>query len=297
MMGKAEATAALRHLGLDRTVTAVYNTPADLDPAAIHRDLGEGDRYVARASATSAALNLPRIVDTTAQQVCQWAAQLGPGLGILVQVYSELAFCGQLAVYPDTVVAELVSGTWEMSAAQQPLSITGTWDAARGVRWTHASGAVQAQLCTWRYEPDSHSGHIEDWMIAATQRWTEASAPGLRELLANNHGNAYGLKFHHTSSTGVAAQNLYDDVPPPSSLRRIAVPEACPVIGDVHQAVPTASEVQLDVSVCREDTNLFDELIARLRAAGVARVYLRSGLLSHAAIRLREAAIDVRAAQ
>nr|WSX75844.1 hypothetical protein OH826_19490 [Streptomyces sp. NBC_00899] len=296
MMGKAEATTTLRRLGLDTTVTIAYQVAVEVTPEAIHHDLGAGDRYVARASTAQATLNLPRLIDATAAEVCQWAAQLPPGVGALLQKYAELAFCGQLAVYPGLLVTEIVSGMWEMRASQQPFRITGTWDTTGAVTWTAASAPVRAQQCTWLYEPESRTGHVEDWMIAATQRWTEQSTPALRELLTTI-GHPFGVKFHYTSSAGIAAQNLYDDVPPPHALHETVVPEHCPVISDVHQNVAPTREVLLDVSVAREDAALFDGLIARLLAAGVTRVYLRSGLLSHAAIRLREASLDVRSAR
>lgn len=297
MTGKAEAVAVLRRLGLDRTPTAVYEPPARLDPVALRRDLGRSDRYVARTSAVNAALNLPRLVDATAHEVCEWAARLDPGFGVIVQPYGELAFCGQLAVYRDRLLVEVVSGLWEMSAAQQPFRLAGVWATPERIRWTDASAPVDPQPCTWLYEADARSGHVEDWMISATQRWIETSVPALQELLRIEQNSAYGLKFHYTDVSGIAAQNLYADVPPSTGTEESALPEDCPVIRDVRAHVPDTEHVLLEVSVCREEAGLFDDLVSRLRRAGVRRVYLRSGVLSHAAIRLREASLDVRAAE
>ena len=296
MMGKTEAVATLRRLGLDQTPIATYVTAADLDPETLERDLGAGKRYVARASSPHAALNLPRLLNATANEVCRWAAQLAPGLGVIVQEYGELAFCGQLAVYPGLLLFEIVSGMWEMRAGQQPYGMTGTWTSDDAVQWTGSCGPVGTQICTWLYEPESALGQVEDWMISVTQHWVTASTPALRELLAMNRNAPYGLKFHYTPHSGVAAQNLYSDVPAPADVRRSDVPDDCPVVRGVHDPVPEAASVLLEVSVCREDAALFDGLVARLRRAGTTRVYIRSGLLSHAAIRLREAGFDVTAA-
>jgi len=296
MMGKTEAVATLRRLGLDQTAIAAYETAADLDPATIERDLGAGKRYVARASASSAALNLPRLLNATAAEVCQWAAQLETGLGIIVQEYGELAFCGQLAVYPDLLLFEIVSGMWEMRAGQQPYQMTGTWTPAHAVHWTESCGPIGAQSCTWLYEPDSSLGQVEDWMISVTQHWVASSTQALQELLALHRNTPYGLKFHYTPHGGIAAQNLYSDVPAPADVRRSGVPEGCPVVRGVDDPVPEADAVLLEVSVCREDAALFDGLVTRLQRAGTTHVYVRSGLLSHAAIRLREAGFDVTAA-
>jgi hypothetical protein len=292
MINKAEAVDTLRQLGLNTTTVATYTDSQAMQPSDIERDLGARGRYVARTSRPVATLNLPRLIDASAAEVCQWAASLEPGIAVIVQEYDELAFCGQLAVYPDILMFELVSGMWELRGGQQPYRMTGDWNNATDVRWTRADGPVELQHCTWLYEPESSLGQAEDWMIWATQHWIQESAVALRQLLAENGNTAYGLKFHYMASHGIAAQNLYSNVP--SSLTADhPLPSDCPTLHDVHQPVQAGtSAVVLEVSISREDASLFDGLLARLQQAGITRVYLRAGLLSHAAIKLREAGFE-----
>jgi hypothetical protein len=292
-MSKAEAASQLRQLGLDTTPTAIYRADASLTASAITDDLGAGGKFVARCSSPTATLNQPRLVDATAEQVCDWVATLPADHDIIIQPYDELAYCGQLAAYPEGFHAELISGIWEMTATREPLRLSAQWPESGAVTITTMGGAVDEQPCHWRYEPEATSGRVENWMVASTLSWMAACNPALRQLLSDNADEPFGMKFHYTPRVGVVAQNLYADVPDAAAFRTTATADEYPTITQLDQPIPQTDAVAVEVAVRREDALQFDVLMSRLRSAGVSTVYLRSGLLSHIAIRLREEGFTV----
>lgn len=287
---KAEAVRMLREVGLYERRYVEFAAKDTADVALVRTAFPNVDRLVARTSLNSGSqLNLPRIVDADPTEVAAWSKKLPTHTKVLVEPYEPLLFCGQIAIYPKAVLLELVTGIWELGG-QCPVRLLGDVD-ADSVRWTASQAPLSEQRCIWQYELDSSAGNVEDWMIRASMDWIEGKWPTFRLLRSDN---AIGLKFHFTAPSGFSAQNLYLNIPDEPALERHAVPIGTPTMTRLDDDVPTAKAVELAVDIPREEASALLQLIARVVGAGVQTVYIRSGLLSHLAISLREAGLQVR---
>jgi hypothetical protein len=293
MPDKATAVAALRRLGLDRTRTAVI----PLDHPEMRLQLasvaGGGGRLVLRTSGGENMLNLPRVIDISVDAALDWVLRLPTGVStVIAQPYADLEFCGQLALYPQAVIVELVPGLWDNDKTPAvlvaDLPVTG-----HRLLWRQMRSPLGQQPARWRYAgADPVLALVEPWMVGVTRSWIDQHLDGLRHLCVEFGGDV-GVKLHYTIGLGIAAQNVYTDLPPLTHIqRRVAVPDGVPVLTDINEPVTDGPAVILRASVARESAQLLDDLIMRMRVAGVRQVYLQSGLLSHIAIGLREAGFE-----
>lgn len=137
---------------------------------------------------------------------------------------------------------------------------------------------------------------IDDWQIQSIIAWVIARKGKLEALRERLNVEAYGLKLHTALGFGLSPQNIRTNVPdldrnlpidPSLTLVRVAT---------VHDEIPFEAEIFLDISIAREEHRTLSRLIDRLVQAKVPVVYVKSGLLSHIAIALREAGLTVRSA-
>ncbi|MGW8439097.1 hypothetical protein ACWGSK_21100 [Nocardiopsis sp. NPDC055551] len=291
---KIEAVNALEAHGLLRVPIRVVRRPHQMSTRALRESFGEYRLLVVRTAAISEERNLPRLVGATPAAAAKWIIDLTPGLSVLVQPYEQVLFSVELAVYESVVVAEIVPGIWELDSRLTPAVLVFKDD---GLELT----VPDTRLQTARFH-DPHHGtrqrpaRVDDWQIATLVAWVREHRRHL-SALRDDLGHPFGLKLHHSSRYGLSAQNIRSSVPEPDTWQQDtpAPPINTAPLSSTDAPLPDGP-VLLDVSVAREEHARLATFIDRLHQTGTREVYLRSGLLSHLAINLREAGITVRSA-
>jgi len=253
-----------------------------------------GERLVARTSREgTAARNLPRLVDATAESIVEWSRDLEPGMTVLVGPYTHLIASAEVALTPSWVLVEVVFGVWELDNRQRPAVARGVREAA-GIRWTQRAISTAPSRRRFAFDPGiDPDGPVSGWLLSAFCSWV-ASHASVLDAVALVAGQPQIVKVLFSSEYGMEALNarpLGDFADP--TVDDISCPPGATVVSRNDQIVMPTPAIVLLVSAAREDAASLDLLIGRLQRAGVKDVYLESGLLSHVAIALREAGMRV----
>lgn len=291
---KIEAVNALEAHGLLRVPIRVVRRPHQMSTRALRDSFSEHRLLVVRTAATSEERNLPRLVGATPAAAVQWIGDLAPGLSVLVQPYEQVIFSVELAVYESVVVAEMIPGIWELDSRLTPAVLVFKDD---GLELTVPDIRLQkARFHDPHHGTRQRPARVDDWQIATLVTWVREHRSHLTALL-NDLDHPFGLKLHHSRLLGLSAQNIRGSVPEPDTWQQDtpAPPINTAPLSSTDAPLPDGP-VLLDVSVAREEHARLAAFIDRLHRAGRQEVYLRSGLLSHLAINLREAGITVRSA-
>ncbi|WP_017606678.1 hypothetical protein [Nocardiopsis alkaliphila] len=289
---KVEAVNTLQAHGLLRLPVHVVRRPRRMSPRTLRDNFSQHPLLVVRTAADSEERNLPRLVGATPAAAAQWIIDLAPGLSALVQPYEQVLFSVELAVYESLVVAEIVPGIWELDSRLTPAVLVFTDE---GLELTVPETSLQtARFHDPRHGTRQRSARVNDWQLATIAAWIREHRRHLTAL-CEDLGQPFGLKLHHSSRYGLSAQNIRSSVPEPETWQQDtpALPDNAVPLSSTDAPLPDGP-VLLDVSVAREEHARLASFIDRLHRAGTPEVYLRSGLLSHLAINLREAGITVR---
>lgn len=283
-------------LGVHGLATTTAHQIAVPDARALVELVPEGMRLVARTSRPgSSERNLPRLVDATAAEIVRWSSGLDPSLVLLIGPYGHLVASAEVAVTPMGALVEAVYGVWELDNRQRPGAAVGRRSGDE-IAWLRANLATAAARRRFSFDAGVASeGPLPSWVLRAFCDWAAEQASAL-EALAAALGQPQIVKVLLYAEWGMQAMNArpighgfeIGDLPGP--------PPGLPVVVHTDQAIDPASAVVLTVAVAREDAAALDDLIERMAEAGVAVAYVQSGLLSHIAIALREAGIEVRRA-
>ncbi|AFR08000.1 hypothetical protein [Nocardiopsis alba] len=291
---KVEAVNALEAHGLLRVPIRVVRRPHQMSTRALRDSFSEHRLLVLRTAAASEERNLPRLVGATPAAAATWIGDLAPRLSVLVQPYEQVLFSVELAVYESVVAAEIIPGIWELDSRLTPAVLVVKDD---GLELTIPDTHLQvARFHDPHHGTRQRPARVDDWQIATLVAWVREHRSHLSALL-DDLGRPFGLKLHHSSRYGLSAQNIRSSVPEPDTWQQDtpAPPINTAPLSSTDAPLPDGP-VLLDMSVAREEHARLAVFIDRLRRAGTREVYLRSGLLSHLAINLREAGITVRSA-
>ncbi|WP_116247053.1 hypothetical protein [Nocardiopsis sp. FIRDI 009] len=295
-MGKSEVVTVLENHGLLRMPVKVFRYPASVASWQLQKLFGRDTHLVVRTGADSEERNLPRLVGATAETAVEWINALPPMLSVLVQPYDHVLFSVELAVYEGLHVAEAVPGIWELDNRLAPLVLQ-----IRGDR-VDLTATDGGEVQRARFHDPHHGLHerparIDDWQLATVLEWTRAQHRALNATLTDL-GHPFGLKLHYSARFGLSPQNLRNTAPDIDTWHRGDHPSTTEttVVSSTDAPIPVGPTL-LDVSIAREDHAELTAFVHRLREAGTREVCLRSGLLSHLAINLREAGITVRSAR
>jgi hypothetical protein len=307
-LGQADAAVLFAQAGLEGLPARVFRAGDRPAAQALAQAMGPGALMV-RTAATGEARNLPRIAGVDAAAAASWILDLPAGLDVIVQPYAQVVYSAEIAIYDGgLMLAEIIPGIWELDARAVPVNVLARRD-------------EPAIRVTWPTEPQAAKFHsreagygwrnvvAEDWEVAEVTTWFRHHQAGLQAITAAC-GCPAGIKLHHAAGYGLSPQNVRTGVPvlpaAPGGTRTGAIPcggEDAPafvVVGDIAGLLDSggvpAGRLVLDLSLAREDHPVLDRLAERLQQAGVRVVWLRSGLLSHLAITLREAGMEVRRA-
>jgi hypothetical protein len=294
-MSKFEAVTVLENHGLLRMPARVFRNPSSVTTRQLRELFGRGAYLVVRTGADSEERNLPRLVGTTAEVAAEWINALPPTLSALVQPYDQVLFSVELAVYEDLEVAEVIPGIWELDNHLAPLVLQ-----IRGDHVELAATDTGTQFARF-HDPGrglhERPARVDDWQLATVVEWIRDHHQTLAAMRVNL-GHPFGLKLHYSARFGLSPQNLRSTLPDVDTWRDGGCSPAVDttVVSSTSEPIPTGP-VLLDVSIAREEHAGLTAFIHRLRKAGTREVYLRSGVLSHLAINLREAGITVRSAR
>ncbi|MCY9783306.1 hypothetical protein KIK06_05285 [Nocardiopsis sp. EMB25] len=291
-MGKVEVLTVLENHGLLRMPVKVFRHPTSVTSRQLQQLFGGDTHLVVRTGADSEERNLPRLVGATAETAVEWINVLPSTLSALVQPYEQVLFSVELAAYEDLHVAEVVPGIWELDNRLAPLVLQIRGDR---VDLTATDGGPQRA----RFYDPHHGLHerptrVDDWQLATVLEWLRRHHRALAAV-RSDLGHPFGLKLHYSARFGLSPQNLRGTVPDSDTWHGGDHPSTVEttVVSSTNEPIPTGPTL-LNVSIAREDHTTLTTFIHRLREAGTREVFLRSGVLSHLAINLREAGITVR---
>lgn len=288
---KVAAVELLRRHGLEVLSTAVFTGRAEGLAKEIGATVGADRPLVVRTAARSEIRNLPRTIALDRDDAAAWIATLPSELTVLVQPYDEVLFSVELASYDDATLAELVVGVWELDNRFTPVTIEIAADGASSIRGCDREQvAVHHDLRRGRHERLSR---VCDWQVAAVMTWIRRHAATL-SAIRTELGHPVGIKLHYAARHGLAAQNVRTNLPDRGCLQgRQDIGPDLPVITHIEDAIPVGSPVVLDVAIARESFRDLVRLVDRLKRCRVTHVRLKSGVLSHLAITLREEGFEV----
>lgn len=294
-MSKLDSMTALRNHGLLRMPVQVYRRPGRVTARMIRSGVGTGEALVVRTGSETEERNLPRLVGADAEAAAAWINELPPSLSVLVQPYDQVLFSVELAVYDGLEAAEIIPGIWELDNQLTPVvvAVQGGRVDLMALDIRNAQTARFHDLVRGRYESPAQ---VDDWQVAMVVEWTHDRRRDLAAL-RRDLGHSFGLKLHYSTRFGLSPQNLRSMVPHRETWtgNQNAPRPAVAVLASTDEPIPSGP-LLLDVSLAREQHAQLTRFLNRLREAGTREVYLRSGLLSHLAINLREAGITVRSA-
>lgn len=324
---KADVVELLAAVGLEALPARVFRSghrPVADDlrsiiAASAHPDGPGSPGLVVRTSAAGERRNLPRAAGLDPTAAAEWIQSLAPELDVIVQPYAAVIYSAEIAVQDGVILAELVPGIWELDTAAVPATLTLPCrqidqqpDTTPG-----RAGGDRDPVMTWPTEPqlarfhDPATGYedrlvaTQAWQVTEVATWVQAHRGELAAVRQAYGGRPVGLKIHHALGFGLSPQNVRSVLPaePWTAADRAgadgedAQHDDGPLVlvRDARAALPRGRLV-LDVAIAREDHPVLVDLVDRLQQAGIGTVWLRSGLLSHLAITLREAGLEVRRA-
>lgn len=291
-MQKIRAAGLLKSVGLSSMPTEIY-LHSEPRPSAqsLASAFGRDSELVVRTGSNSESRNLPRIVGLTPQAAATWILEQSETFDVLVQPYSEVVFSIELGMFEDHRVVELIPGIWELDTQTSPavLSYDQSWRLI-GLAWNSESAISRFHTRSAGYS--ERDCEIEDWQVTAISEWLLAEADDLDRLVASV-GMPCGIKVTFTTGFGMAPQNIRTRLPTIARDEPEGVPANLVRVANLGDGFEAGDSILLDVSVAREHHSALDGLISRLKDADIDHVYVRSGLLSHLAIELREAGIQV----
>lgn len=294
-MSKLDTMTVLSNHGLLRMPVQVYRRPGRVTARMIRSDVGTGEALVVRTSSETEERNLPRLVGADAEAAAAWINELPPLLSALVQPYDQVLFSVELAVYDGLEAAEIIPGIWELDNQLTPIvtRVQGDRVDLAALDTGTAQTARFHDLVRGHYESPAH---VDDWQVATVVEWVRGRRLDLAAL-RRELGHPFGLKLHYSARFGLSPQNLRSTVPHRETWtgNQSSPCPAVAVLASTNEPIPSGP-LLLDVSLAREQHAQLTHFLSRLRQAGTSEVYLRSGLLSHLAINLREAGITVRSA-
>jgi hypothetical protein len=288
---KVAVARLIQRLGIE-TLPAKVFSPDHLPTAAQLCTLfGSDVPLVLRAADPGESRNLPRVAGLRSAAAEEWIKSLPAGVAVLVQPYDEVLFSVELAIYRELYVAEVIPGIWELDSRAIPAILTIRPDDDTVAR-------------TWPLDPQPSKFHslaggyrtvlrgTQDWQLAVSVAWLRDHRKALHEI-RELYGRPCCLKLHYSEKYGLSPQNVRTQIPdiPPSNADDL---QDCVIVDHLEQEIPEGRPLLLDVAIAREQHARLVEFIGRLAASHVEVVWVKSGLLSHFAITLREAGLQVR---
>ncbi|HEX6508155.1 MAG TPA: hypothetical protein VF221_11030 [Chloroflexota bacterium] len=291
---KSTITRLFQKLGLEALPAHVFTANDRASSARLADLFGTEVPLVVRTAASNETRNLPRLVGRTAADASGWISTLPHDLDVIVQPFDEVLFSVEVGIYDQGELFELIPGIWELDSRATPATVS----IDRRAGTVKTTWPVEEQPVKWYCLPLGYhaaEAKIEDWQLRVTIDWIRHNRAAL-DTIAELYGQPCGLKVHYAQHYGLSPQNVRTGLPD-----RIGPADPKPhnhaIITELDQKIPKEESLTLDVGIAREDHARLALLIQRIRAQGVRTVWLRSGVLSHLAIMLREAGLETRSVQ
>ncbi|MGV9675428.1 hypothetical protein ACWDSJ_09135 [Nocardia sp. NPDC003482] len=293
---KAEAVALFQRLHLDGLPAFLLQLPC-ADPIDVIREqLPNTTCFTLRACGVGEDQNLPRIVGCDLGEVEPWLAEavLDGVATVVVQPYDDLIFSVELVATDRQYVAELIPGIWELDNLAEPTTLILTPSDEISVRLRGPVAAQPAKYWTTHQGYVTQYARVEDWQLRDVVSWIGENAGELQQLRRTVGANVVGVKLHYSRRFGLSPQNIRTTGLVVPAEAQPTAPAHVPLITNTKQMIPRTEAVRLAVGIGRERANELLKFANSLASADVGIVYVRSGLLSHMAITLRQRGFEVR---
>lgn len=295
MISKSEAVQLFQYYGLEGLPTRLVTSKDDLITL-FSNEFRKVALVNIRACSEAEHKNLPRLICAHPSEAINWLAVNSVYSSFAVQPYDDLLFSFELVITNKQVFVELVPGIWEMDSLFSPA----IFQYCPNQSHINMSIPLEPQPAKfWNVisrQAEQESRFVEDWQLTETATWIKNHFSVLSQL-ANQVQMPLGIKAHYSRNFGISPQNIHtNNVVMPDIKQPSGAPYGTPIITDALEEVPDGNKVILLASIAREESNLLDGLIDKLHKAGTKSVYLKSGMLSHLAITLREHGFKVRRA-
>lgn len=289
---KATAATLFQRFGLETLPCVILTRPYNMD-LALHL-FGENG-FTLRACGDSEDKDLPRIVGCTTADGVKWLAGLAGEIErVIAQPYDDLVFSVELLIDDAGLTAELVPGIWELESSAQPAVLRIIDGEPLGI-----INPIASQPARYWHNIDKRyiiqQARIEDWQISLFLEWIKEKTSYLTALRAEVKVARVGIKIHYARRYGFSPQNIHTrGIASHTELLPTPASDVAPMIIDLAEPLPPSGAVKLAAEIAREHHTQLLEFAQRLRENGTKTVYIRSGLLSHLAIVLREEGLEVR---
>ncbi|WP_433683367.1 hypothetical protein [Nocardia sp. CA-119907] len=293
---KAQAVELFQRFHLDGLPAFLLHLPSPDPIDAIRTQLPNASRFTLRVCGDDENQNLPRIVGCDLGDAEQWLREAEEdGVStVVVQPYDDLLFSVELAVAEQAYVAEVIPGIWELDNLAEPTTMTLTPAEEIGVRLRGPMSAQPAKFWTIATGYVAQYARVEDWQLSDVMCWVGENAGELQQLRTAVGTDVVGIKLHYARRYGLSPQNIHTKgLSIPTDVQSSALTHL-PLITSIQQGPPQTPAVRLAVGIGRERYGELLTFATKLQAAGITTVYVRSGLLSHMAITLRQQGFDVR---
>lgn len=293
---KATAVELFQRFHLDGLPAFLLQLPSDDPIGAVRQQLPNATRFTLRVCGTGEDQNLPRIVGCDLGEVEHWLAEamMDDVRTVVVQPYDDLLFSVELVVADTQYVAELIPGIWELDNQAEPTTMTLTPSAEICVRLRGPVAAQPAKYWTFQTGYVTQYARVEDWQLSDVMCWVGENAGELQQLRSTVGAETLGIKLHYSRRFGLSPQNIRTTGLVVPTTAQSTAPSHLPLITSSTQRVPQTAAVRLAVGIGRERASDLMRFADNLKSAGVSIVYVRSGLLSHMAITLRQQGFEVR---
>lgn len=291
-MSKIAAVRLIQTHGLETQPSFIFDTPIEADR--VVATMPSESLFVLRTSANFETLNLPRIVGATPAEARRWLADIPGDLGIILQPFDPVLSSAELCFTSNEFIAEIIPGIWELDNTTAPVTISGPFH--QESEWVrHFPQKIQRARFV-APETFAASVRVNSATTLAYERWIRDKTIVLQSFLRDARRNSLGLKLQQSIRFGISAQNTRNiQAIPPQQTSSPSHTAAIPVVAPDSLASAVGHvQVRLTMSFSREESASVLDAARQLFAIGVRIVYIRSGLLSHMAILLREAGLETR---
>lgn len=292
---KSQAAVLFRRHRLEGLPTIALPTGAANPDRLIADAFPRETTFTLRACGNGEEKNLPRLIGCTPDRARDWMSRLGGASSVLVQPYDDLLFSVELLVTDTVFHAEIIAGIWELDNQAEPLTLTVTPEHQVTAR---LRGPVAVQPARFWLAGEERAVtcycSVQDWMVTEVMLWIHDRTEALRAL-RDEIGCDIGIKVHYARRFGLSPQNIHTDgLGRPVDECRPVPPPTVPLISSTRQELAPCTAVKIAVGIAREEHAALVAFAERLSLAGIDTVYVRSGLLSHMAITLRQQGFTVR---
>lgn len=291
-LSKIDSARLIERFSLESQPTYCFSGPAEaIDTIQLTRSL-PNPPWTIRTSSFGLALNLPRIVGVDKNAALAWLQGLGDQFAVIIQPQDEILYSVEFTVEEDYVYAELVPGIWETDSVSAPATVYGRYSSGGWV-WKYETvlTPTSTRYCAIGGEAMVQTVQVSVVEIQSFIGWISLNWGNVQGLRGELDVQCLGLRAHLSRGWGLGVQNLRAGSPVRQSPQADRVDQV--IYSFREPLMHGVRTVKLNAAVDRMDADVVRKWAREVADSGVETIILRSGILSHIAITLREFGLDV----